>query len=90
MCCGNAAGSYLRLIDSCITQLKGQGTSRTCNESTEEEEEEEEALFLLPGMRNVRLPDTFGFTDYSQVDMLDMRNKSVAFGAEKSPDLPNL
>ena len=32
------AGSYLRLIDSCITQLKAQGPSRTCNESKEEEE----------------------------------------------------
>jgi len=26
----------LRLIDSCITQLKAQGPSRTCNESKEE------------------------------------------------------
>ena len=24
MCCGTEAGSYLRLIDSCITQLKAQ------------------------------------------------------------------
>jgi len=31
-------GSYLRLIDSCITQLEAQGPSRTCNESKEEEE----------------------------------------------------
>jgi len=31
--------SYLRLTDSCITQLKAQGTSKTCNESKEEEEE---------------------------------------------------
>ena len=31
--------SDLRLIDSCITQLKAQGPSRTCNESKEEEEE---------------------------------------------------
>jgi len=31
-------GSYLRPIDSCITQLKAQGPSRTCNESKEEEE----------------------------------------------------
>ena len=30
------AGSYLRLIHSCITQLKAQGPSRTCNESKEE------------------------------------------------------
>jgi len=28
--------SLLRLIDSCITQLKAQGPSRTCNESKEE------------------------------------------------------
>ena len=33
------AGSYLRLIYSCITQLKAQWPSRTCNESKEEEEE---------------------------------------------------
>jgi len=32
------AGSYLRSIDSCITQLKAQGPSRTCNESKEEED----------------------------------------------------
>ena len=38
MCCGAEAGSYLRLIDSCITQLKVQGPSRTCNERKEEEE----------------------------------------------------
>ena len=30
MCSGSEAGSYLRLIDSCITQLKAQGPSRTC------------------------------------------------------------
>ena len=33
-------GSYLRRIDSCITQLKAQGPSRTRNESKEEEEED--------------------------------------------------
>jgi len=38
MCCGTEAGSYLRLVDSCITQLKAQGPSRTCNESKEEED----------------------------------------------------
>jgi len=31
MCSGSEAGSYWRLIDSCITQLKAQGPSRTCN-----------------------------------------------------------
>jgi len=34
---GLGAGSYLGLIDFCITQLKVQGPSRTCNESKEEE-----------------------------------------------------
>ena len=33
------AGSYLRLIDSCITQRKAEGHCRTCNGSKEEEEE---------------------------------------------------
>ena len=32
---GTEAGSYLRRIDSCITQLKAQGPSRTCDESKE-------------------------------------------------------
>ena len=30
------AGSYLRLMDSCVTQLQAQGPSRTYNESKEE------------------------------------------------------
>ena len=37
---GSEAGSYLRRIDCCITQLKAQGPSRTCNESKEEEAED--------------------------------------------------
>ena len=39
LCNGSEAGSYLRLIDSCITQLKTQGPSRTCIESKEEDSE---------------------------------------------------
>jgi hypothetical protein len=38
MCSASEEGSYLRLIDSCITPLKVQGPSRICNESKEEEE----------------------------------------------------
>ena len=38
-CSGSETVAYLRLIDSCITQLKAEGPSRTCNESKEEEEE---------------------------------------------------
>ena len=32
------AGSYIRLIESCITQLKAQGPSKTCNESNAEKQ----------------------------------------------------
>jgi len=57
---GSEAGSYLRLRDSCITQIKAQGPSRTCNESKEEEEEGlVEAVIviaLLPPVRLVRPP----------------------------------
>ena len=42
MCSGSEAGSCFRLIDSCVTQLKAQGPSRTCTESKDEEEEEED------------------------------------------------
>jgi len=38
------ARTCLRLIDSCITQLKAQGPSRTYNESKEEEEETSESI----------------------------------------------
>ena len=41
-CSGCEAGSHLRIIDSCITQLKAQGPSTTCNESKEEEQQQEE------------------------------------------------
>ena len=41
MCSDSEAGSYLRLIDSCSTQLETQVSSRVCTESKEEEEEEE-------------------------------------------------
>jgi len=33
MCSGSEAGSYLRRVDYCITQLKAHGPSRTCNKS---------------------------------------------------------
>ena len=49
VCVSSEAGSYPRLIDCCITQLKAQGPSRTCNESKEEEEEEEVCLREVGG-----------------------------------------
>ena len=49
MCSGSEAGSYLRLIDSRITQLKAQGPSRTCNESKEEEASKSRSLEVESG-----------------------------------------
>ena len=39
---GSEAGSFLRRMDSCITQLEVQGPSRTCYDGKEDEEEEVE------------------------------------------------
>ena len=36
MCSGSEAGSYSKLIDSRITQLKAQGPSKPCQESKDE------------------------------------------------------
>ena len=67
MCCGTEAGSYLRLIDSCITQLKAHGPSRTCNESKEDPAAQVSALVakMLPRvLGHLRTPEfrlaTFG------------------------------
>ena len=61
-------------LDSCITQLKVQGPSRTCNESKEEEEEEEESnpksakcqlpkpQTLTPGADVLELLSTYMYT----------------------------
>jgi len=49
------AGLYLRLIDSCITELMAKGTSRTCNESQEEEEEVRETTGYEPLLRESTL-----------------------------------
>jgi len=56
---GSGAGSYLRRIDSCITQIKAQGPSRTCDES----KEEEEACFNVSGSRASE-EGTIGFKDF--------------------------
>jgi hypothetical protein len=36
---GSEVGSFLMLIDSCITQFKAQGSCRTCDESRRRREE---------------------------------------------------
>ena len=63
MCSGFEAGSYLRLIDSCIPHLKAQGTSATCNES--KEEEKKHPYDLTPGTRSEhRVDPTDIITDF--------------------------
>jgi len=54
MCSGSKAGSHSRRIDSCITQLKAEGPSRTCNKSKEEEEEEDSGDRVAWGWTRVR------------------------------------
>ena len=43
----SGAGSYVRLVDSCITQLQAQGPSWICNENLEEEEKPQDAAPAL-------------------------------------------
>jgi len=62
MWCGTQAGSYLRLIDSCSTQLKAQGPFRTCNQSKEEQERNVPAT-----QGTTHLPGTHGATSSSSV-----------------------
>jgi len=53
-----AGARICRLIDSCITQLKAQGPSRTCNESKEAGAGRESGVLPgeLPGRRRLRSP----------------------------------
>ena len=43
MCCGSEAGSYLRLIDSCVTQLRLKDLLGPVPSESKEEEEEKQA-----------------------------------------------
>ena len=56
------AGSYLRLGDSCTTQLKAQGPSRTCHESKEEEEDAAARVHGCHHNAIERIPNNF-FTE---------------------------
>ena len=66
MCSGSEAGSYLRLIDSCITQLKAPGSSRTCHGSKEEKEEQNS--FGHKSVQNLqhRVVQTFERSDFQR------------------------
>ena len=54
---GSEAGSYLRLIDPCITQREAQGPSRTCDESKEYSESSEWCPAIIgPRKRGATVP----------------------------------
>jgi len=61
------AGSYLRLIDFFITQLKAQGPSRTCNESKEEEEKIQKGVWGLAQVLGDELPPKVETLRFSSV-----------------------
>jgi len=64
--------SYLRLIDSCTTQLEGHGPSRTCNESQEEAEEDTEvvAVGMVEHHEELHLSVTYKTVTYKTVKMI--------------------
>jgi len=71
-------GSYLRRIDSCITQIKAQGPSRTCNES--KEEEEEFSTYQIDCLNYPSKPFT------RKTESLPEERVSSWFAQEESPD----
>ena len=76
---GSEAGSYLRLVDSCITLLKAKGPSRTCNDSKEEEEEGLAGTLTLGPVR----ASSVNFSDpdrASDVSFLVLRGLPVSVG----------
>jgi len=60
-------GSYVRRIDSGITQLKAQGPSRTCNESKEEEKGGVDQV-CVAGSRP-RVSDPWGWCGLQNISM---------------------
>ena len=67
-------GSCLRLINSCITQRKAQGPSRTCNESQEEGEEDTEvvAVGMVEHYEELHLSVTYKTVTYKTAKMSDI------------------
>ena len=71
----------MRLIDSCITQLKAQGPSRTCNESKEEEKKKlpgEERPEVREAKVDVRAFRTFGRTLDAHEPSLSRKQPPIA------------
>ena len=57
LCIGSEAGSYVSLIDACITQLEAQGTSIACEEGTEEEDGADRSWATLQHLRSPHGPE---------------------------------
>ena len=62
----------MRIIDSCITQLKAQGPSRTCNQSQEEEEEEGLGMGRRPPALEVAIGQDLRHCAHNQPDIILM------------------
>ena len=67
----------MRLLDFCITQLKAQGPSRTCKESTEEEEEEEEEEDTTDRVVPCRFGSTIIFTPNSEFNFQSLQDEET-------------
>ena len=52
LCSGSEAGAYLRPIDSCITQRKAQGPSRTFWDESKEDEKEGRMRWMQTTLRS--------------------------------------
>ena len=81
MCSGSEAGSYSRLIDSCITQLQAQGPPRTCNESKEEEEEEATGL---PELVTIAVQNALGLVKLVTGDLVTVLSANPRTGTPLS------
>jgi len=77
---GAETGSYLRLIDSCITQLKAQGPSRTFDQSKEEEEEVTPCLPSLIIPSSTALGLTLRFRDETRSTQAELEFVTLNFG----------
>jgi len=90
MCCGTEAGSFLRRIDACVTQLKAQGPSRTCNESKEEEEKASRGELLggreARGWFFRRAAERLGAGIIPQVVLVQRVEGGLRQGGERSGD----
>ena len=87
------AGSYLRPIETCITQLKDQGPSRTCNESKKKEEKVTvripSMVALLPGSIVGSYLNPIDFLYHATLDLACIENNTEEEACSQRADLIN-